>query len=61
MGSEGGDLLVGRRVRKLFPGFGVFEGSITFFNSIKGFYKVEYEDGDREDMELPEVQQFLIH
>ncbi|KAI5079854.1 hypothetical protein GOP47_0005333 [Adiantum capillus-veneris] len=52
--------LQGRRVRKAFPGYGFFEGKITFFNPVEGFYKVEYEDGDREDMELHEVQQFLL-
>lgn len=60
MDSLSGLHLVGRRVRKLFPGYGLFEGSITSFNPIKALYKVEYEDGDREDMELHEVQQFLL-
>ncbi|KAL5981950.1 hypothetical protein ACLOJK_016017 [Asimina triloba] len=51
--------LVGRRVRKEFPGNGVFFGRIVRFKR-GGLYLVEYEDGDREDLEYAEVCEVLV-
>lgn len=50
--------LVGRYVRKEFEGSGVFLGKIVYYDS--GLYRVEYEDGDCEDLESGEVREFLI-
>ncbi|XP_058087295.1 DDT domain-containing protein PTM-like [Magnolia sinica] len=51
--------LVGRRVRKEFVGSGVFIGRILRFKR-GGLYLVEYEDGDREDLEYEEVCDLLV-
>lgn len=50
--------LVGRYVRKEFEGSGVFLGKIVYYDS--GLYRVEYEDGDCEDLESSEVREFLV-
>ncbi|KAK9279952.1 hypothetical protein L1049_013636 [Liquidambar formosana] len=50
--------LVGRYVKKEFEGIGVFIGKIVYYDS--GLYRVDYEDGDCEDLESKEVRGFLI-
>lgn len=50
--------LVGRYVRKEFEGSGVFLGKIVYYDF--GLYRVEYEDGDCEDLESGEVREFLV-
>ncbi|KAG9151265.1 hypothetical protein Leryth_002812 [Lithospermum erythrorhizon] len=49
---------VGRYVKKEFEGSGVFLGKIVYYDS--GFYRVDYEDGDCEDLESNEVVEFLV-
>lgn len=53
-----GKALVGRYVRKEFDGSGAFLGKIVFYDS--GLYRVDYEDGDCEDLEASEVKEYLI-
>uniref|UniRef100_A0A5B6ZD09 DDT domain-containing protein PTM n=1 Tax=Davidia involucrata TaxID=16924 RepID=A0A5B6ZD09_DAVIN len=50
--------LVGRYVKKEFEGSGIFLGKITYYDS--GLYRVDYEDGDCEDLESGEVREFLL-
>ncbi|KAL8496450.1 hypothetical protein ACS0TY_020241 [Phlomoides rotata] len=50
--------LVGRYVRKEFEGNGVFLGKIMSYDS--GLYRVNYEDGDCEDLDSSEVKLFLV-
>lgn len=50
--------LVGCYVRKEFVGSGVFLGKIVSYDT--GLYRVDYEDGDCEDLESGEVRGFLI-
>lgn len=53
-----GKALVDRYVRKEFEGSGLFLGKIVSYDS--GLYRVDYEDGDCEDLESSEVKDFLI-
>ncbi|XP_016470375.2 DDT domain-containing protein PTM [Nicotiana tabacum] len=50
--------LVGRYVRKDFEGNGLFLGKIMFYDS--GLYRVEYDDGDCEDLDTAEVKEVLV-
>lgn len=52
------DALVGRYVKKQFEGSGVFLGKIVYYDS--GLYRIDYEDGDAEDLDSGEVRGFLI-
>ncbi|KAH6789820.1 hypothetical protein C2S51_004826 [Perilla frutescens var. frutescens] len=50
--------LVGRFVRKEFQGSGLFLGKIMSYDS--GLYRINYEDGDFEDLDSGEVKVFLV-
>ncbi|KAI5068009.1 hypothetical protein GOP47_0017029 [Adiantum capillus-veneris] len=52
---------VGRRVEKNFEGFGKYTGSVVAYNAARGFYKVVYDDGDREELERHELEPILVH
>ncbi|KAF0907387.1 hypothetical protein E2562_015879 [Oryza meyeriana var. granulata] len=52
--------LVGRAVRKEFPGFGVFDGVVESYDAEAGYFRVMYEDGDSEEVELGEMAGMLI-
>jgi len=54
--SESGDKLVGEKIRKTFEGQ-VYEGEVM--KSDSDFYRVEYDDGDKEDMEGFEIIRYL--
>ncbi|KAL9250039.1 DDT domain-containing protein [Drosera capensis] len=47
--------LVGKAVTKRFPGFGVSKGVVDSYDSSTGFFRIVYEDGDSEGVELYEV------
>ncbi|GMH11463.1 hypothetical protein Nepgr_013304 [Nepenthes gracilis] len=51
---------VGKPVKKEFSGFGVFKGVVESYDSSTGFFRIAYEDGDSEDLDLSEVS-LLIH
>lgn len=51
-------LLVGRYVKKDFEGSGVFLGKIVLHED--GLYRVDYEDGDSEDLDAAEVKDHLV-
>ncbi|VFQ77822.1 unnamed protein product [Cuscuta campestris] len=51
-------VLVGRYVRKEFEGSGVFLGKIMSYDS--GLYRVNYEDGDCEDLDSNELKGVLV-
>ncbi|KNA24645.1 hypothetical protein SOVF_013670 [Spinacia oleracea] len=53
-----GDSVVGRYVLKDFEGSGVFLGKIVSYDS--GLYRVNYEDGDCEDLDSDELREYLI-
>ena len=46
--------LIGQSVTKTFKGIGTFKGRVTDFHRDTGF-RVEYEDGDTEDLTEPEL------
>ncbi|XAR60083.1 hypothetical protein NMG60_11033325 [Bertholletia excelsa] len=50
--------LVGRYVKKEFKGSGIFLGKIVSYDA--GLYRIDYEDGDCEDMGTSEVKGFLV-
>lgn len=50
--------LVGRFVKKEFEGSGVYLGKIVCYDS--GLYRVDYEDGDCEDLDGFEIREFLV-
>ncbi|GER39722.1 metalloendopeptidases [Striga asiatica] len=50
--------LVGRYVRKEFGCSGVFLGKVVCYNT--GLYRINYEDGDFEDLDSMEVKGFLV-
>ncbi|KAK6936155.1 DDT domain [Dillenia turbinata] len=52
------NVFVGRYVKKEFEGSGVFLGKIVSYDC--GLYRVDYEDGDCEDLESSEVRRFAI-
>lgn len=56
--SVGVTFLVGREIRKEFKGFGTFSGRIADFHRDTG-YRIEYEDGDSEDLTEAGVIQLL--
>ena len=56
-----GRALVGRRVRKLFPRSGWFEGEVMKYAADSDSYTVTYDDGDCEKLELKEVLLILQH
>ncbi|KAF5931088.1 hypothetical protein HYC85_031961 [Camellia sinensis] len=49
---------VGKYVKKEFEGSGIFLGKIVYYDA--GLYRVDYEDGDCEDLEGVEVREFLM-
>ncbi|KAJ7547702.1 hypothetical protein O6H91_08G099700 [Diphasiastrum complanatum] len=51
--------LIGRTVKKLFTGYGYFNGKVISFNCRSGYYRVKYDDGDREELELHELKEIL--
>ncbi|KAG9458985.1 hypothetical protein H6P81_003493 [Aristolochia fimbriata] len=53
-----GKHLVGRYLEKAFSGSGLFLGKIVSYG--RGLYRVNYEDGDFEDLEYGEVVSILI-
>ncbi|KAH0652473.1 hypothetical protein KY289_030151 [Solanum tuberosum] len=53
-----GQLFEGREVRKLF-GDKYYNGKVTKFDEETGWFRVKYEDGDDEDLELHELEEVL--
>lgn len=54
-----GEWLEGREVRKLF-GEQYYSGTVTQFDKENGWYRVEYEDGDFEDLDWHELEEVLL-
>ncbi|OMP03611.1 hypothetical protein COLO4_10307 [Corchorus olitorius] len=54
-----GDWLEGREVQKLF-GEMYYRGSVIQFDKETGWYRVEYEDGDFEDLDWNELEEVLV-
>lgn len=50
--------IVGRYVMKEFEGSGVFLGKVASYDS--GLYRIDYEDGDCEDLETGEMKVLLV-
>jgi DDT domain len=51
--------LVGKPIRKNFARFGVYKGVVDSFDPEGGYFKVSYEDGDSEELDLQEVRSML--
>ncbi|XP_062187653.1 DDT domain-containing protein PTM-like [Phragmites australis] len=52
--------LVGRAVRKAFPGFGVYAGVVESYDTEAGYFRVLYEDGDSEEVDAEEMAEMLV-
>lgn len=52
------NVLVGQYVLKEFEGNGIFLGKIMYYDG--GLYRVDYEDGDCEDLESSELCSFIM-
>ncbi|XP_072958753.1 DDT domain-containing protein PTM [Typha angustifolia] len=52
--------LVGRTVRKKFPGFGTYNGVVESYDVAAGYFKVLYEDGDSEEVDFEEIASLLM-
>ncbi|KAM0823271.1 hypothetical protein ACQ4PT_070973 [Festuca glaucescens] len=52
--------LVGRAVKKAFPGFGVFSGVVESYDAQAGYFRVLYEDGDSEEVDGDEMASILV-
>ncbi|URE30883.1 PHD finger family protein [Musa troglodytarum] len=52
--------LVGRAVKKRFPGFGTFSGVVKSYDPSAGYFKVLYEDGDSEEVDYGEIASMLM-
>ncbi|RWW72629.1 hypothetical protein BHE74_00019554 [Ensete ventricosum] len=52
--------LVGRAVKKRFPGFGTFSGVVKSYDPCAGYFKVLYEDGDSEEVDYGEIASILM-
>jgi hypothetical protein len=64
-GEDGADeevtpSLIGRKVLKEFKGFGIFSGKVVSYSSARRFYKIVYDDGDREELDINEIRQILV-
>lgn len=51
--------LVGKAVKKTFQGLGTFDGIVDSYDPSSCYFKVLYEDGDSEELELGEVVSIL--
>ena len=58
--DQASDTLIGRNVRKNFPGHGMFRGEILSFDAPEQLYLVKYEDGDTEELSPAEVKAILL-
>ncbi|KAG5399706.1 hypothetical protein IGI04_014313, partial [Brassica rapa subsp. trilocularis] len=54
-----GEWLEGREVRKFFLGQ-YYSGTVTKFDKSTGWYMVEYEDGDSEELDWSELEEVLL-
>lgn len=54
------EALVGRAVRKAFPGYGTFAGVVESYDHDAGYFRVLYEDGDSEEVDADEMAQILV-
>ncbi|XP_062190476.1 DDT domain-containing protein PTM-like [Phragmites australis] len=52
--------LVGRAVRKAFPGFGTYGGVVESYDAEAGYFRVLYEDGDSEEVDAEEMAEMLV-
>ncbi|TVT98004.1 hypothetical protein EJB05_56721, partial [Eragrostis curvula] len=54
------EALVGRAVKKAFPGYGVFNGVVESYDDEAGYFRVLYEDGDSEEVDADEMAEILV-
>ena len=54
------EALVGRAVRKAFPGFGTYAGVVESYDADAGYFRVLYEDGDSEEVDADEMAEILV-
>jgi hypothetical protein len=54
------EALVGRAVRKAFPGFGTYAGVVESYDAGAGYFRVLYEDGDSEEVDADEMAEILV-
>jgi hypothetical protein len=64
-GGGAGSSLVGRWVEKCFKvpksrRYRLYTGRVTNYDTIRQYYRVIYEDGDREEMTLDQLTDFLV-
>lgn len=56
--DEAARALLGRGVRKLFPGHGIFPGQIT--RVIRPYFQITYNDGDVEEIDIDELMGIIM-
>ncbi|XP_066398241.1 DDT domain-containing protein PTM-like isoform X2 [Miscanthus floridulus] len=54
------EALVGRAVRKAFPGYGTFAGVVESYDPGAGYFRVLYEDGDSEEVDADGMAEILV-
>ena len=47
-------------IRKNFLGFGVFTGTVQSYDAAAGYFKIQYEDGDYEEVDFEEIRSIII-
>jgi hypothetical protein len=52
------DIYIGRHIKKLFRGHGWFTGRVISYSI--PYYRIQYEDGDEEEMRKDEVEKYLV-
>ena len=60
LSKVGFDTLIGKQVRKLFDDNEYYEGEIISYNYGKNWFKVRYEDGEKEDLTIEEILEIII-
>lgn len=48
----------GTKIRKKFSDGKYYEGEVTRYDDIKGYYRIKYEDGDTEDLDRTEMNRY---
>ena len=53
-------IFIGRRICKFFDGHGFYGGTVAQYDSAFKFFRIVYEDGDKEEMVLQQLQAVIV-
>ena len=48
---------IGTPIKKEFDG-DMYQGTVINYNENKGYYKIQYDDGDKEEMDMEDITQY---